>query len=134
MRAARSDGANVTCEAAPHHFTLDERAVLRWGPNAKMRRRCAGAHDVEALRAGLADGTIDMIATDHAPHDPASKRIERLAGCFSAGRSDGERLPESDGRNADAPRPTASSGSKRRSGLALDWSIEAIIAPARWSK
>jgi len=82
VRHARRNGANVTCEVTPHHFWLDEHAVLEWGPNAKMNPPLRSERDLEAIRAAMADGTIDMIATDHAPHDPASKNLERLAGCF----------------------------------------------------
>jgi dihydroorotase len=82
VRAARRNGANVTCEVAPHHFALDETAVLRFGPNAKMNPPMRSREDVEALREAMSDGTIDMIATDHAPHDPASKNLELLAGYF----------------------------------------------------
>jgi dihydroorotase len=78
IRRARASGANVTCEVAPHHFTLDENAVLRWGPNAKMNPPLRSREDVDALRAGLADGTIDMVATDHAPHDDESKKLDIL--------------------------------------------------------
>ncbi len=52
------------------------------GPDAKMNPPLRSQSDVDAIRAAMADGTIDMIATDHAPHDPSSKRAERLAGCF----------------------------------------------------
>jgi dihydroorotase len=86
VRAARQRGANVTCEATPHHFALDDRAFARYGPNAKMAPPLRSTEDVEAIRAALADGTIDMIATDHAPHDPASKRLDRLAPFFSGDR------------------------------------------------
>lgn len=82
VRHARKNGANVTSEVTPHHFWLDELAVLEWGPNAKMNPPLRCHSDLEAIRAAMADGTIDMIATDHAPHDPASKQIEHLAGCF----------------------------------------------------
>jgi dihydroorotase len=82
IRHARRNGANVTCEVTPHHFWLDEHAVLEWGPNAKMNPPLRSAVNLEAIRAAMADGTIDMIATDHAPHDPASKNLEHLAGCF----------------------------------------------------
>jgi dihydroorotase len=82
VRHARRNGANVTCEVTPHHFWLEEHAVLQWGPNAKMNPPLRGERDLEAIRAAIADGTIDMIATDHAPHDPASKNFEHLAGCF----------------------------------------------------
>jgi dihydroorotase len=82
VRAARRRGAIVTCEATPHHFTLDARAVLDFGADAKMNPPLREAADVEALREAIADGTIDMIATDHAPHDPGSKAAAELAGCF----------------------------------------------------
>lgn len=84
VRAARRTGTRVTCEVTPHHFALDETAVLRFGPNAKMNPPLRSRRDVEALREAMGDGTIDMIATDHAPHDPASKNLEKLAGCFAA--------------------------------------------------
>jgi dihydroorotase len=82
VRHARRNGANVTCEVTPHHFWLEEHAVLQWGPNAKMNPPLRGGADLEAIRAAMTDGAIDMIATDHAPHDPASKNLEHLAGCF----------------------------------------------------
>jgi dihydroorotase len=94
IRAARKRGAQLTCEVTPHHFALDDRAVLRWGPDAKMAPPLRSADDVAAVVAAIADGTIDMIATDHAPHDPHSKRMERLAGLFSPNHDCG-RLPES---------------------------------------
>jgi dihydroorotase len=86
VRAARKRGAQVTCEATPHHFTLDDRAVLDWGPNARMMPPLRAPEDVAALQAGLADGTVDMIATDHAPHDPVSKAMDRLGARFEKGR------------------------------------------------
>jgi len=82
VRHARKNGAQVTSEVTPHHFWLDENAILEWGPNAKMNPPLRAHSDVDAIRAAMADGTIDMIATDHAPHDPASKQVEHLAGCF----------------------------------------------------
>lgn len=85
--AARQRGANVTCEATPHHFMLDDRAFARFGPNAKMAPPLRSQTDVEAIRAGLANGTIDIIATDHAPHDRASKYFDRLAPLFPGTRA-----------------------------------------------
>ena len=82
VRRARKNGANVTSEVTPHHFWLDEHAILEWGPNAKMNPPLRTRADVDAIHAAMADGTIDLIATDHAPHDPASKQVEQLAGCF----------------------------------------------------
>jgi dihydroorotase len=68
VRAARRRGVQVTCEVTPHHFVLTEEAVLEHGTNAKMNPPLRTACDVEAICQGLADGTIDAIATDHAPH------------------------------------------------------------------
>jgi dihydroorotase len=85
IRSARRSGAQVTCEVTPHHFALDDSAVLTWGPNAKMNPPLRAHHNVEAIQAAIADGTIDMIATDHAPHDPHSKQMEHFAGLFGPG-------------------------------------------------
>jgi dihydroorotase len=63
----------VTCEATPHHFTLTDQAVLERGTNAKVNPPLRSAQDVEAVLAGLADGAVDAIATDHAPHAPELK-------------------------------------------------------------
>jgi len=93
IRIARARGATVTCEATPHHMILDDSAVLNHGPNAKMSPPLRQVSDVEAVCAGLGDGTIDMIATDHAPHDYASKQIEQLAGFFGPGIAPPEPLP-----------------------------------------
>jgi dihydroorotase len=82
IRAAKRRGANLTSEVTPHHFTLDQSAVLRWGPNALMSPPLRSRADVDALLEAMADGTIDMIATDHAPHDPVSKRMPQLGHLF----------------------------------------------------
>jgi dihydroorotase len=68
VRQAKRRRLRVTCEVAPHHFALTEEAVLKFGANAKMNPPLRSAADVEAIRAGIADGTVDAIATDHAPH------------------------------------------------------------------
>ena len=73
VRQAKRRGVRVTCEVAPHHFALTEEAVVKCGANAKMNPPLRSAADVEAIRAGLADGTVDAIATDHAPHAPELK-------------------------------------------------------------
>ena len=73
VRAAKAEGLPVTCEALPHHFTLTDEEVARQGPLAKMAPPLRSAADVAAILAGLADGTIDTIATDHAPHTAAEK-------------------------------------------------------------
>jgi dihydroorotase len=85
VREARREGVAVTCEATPHHFTLDDHAVLEFGPNAKMSPPLRAASDRAAIEAGIADGTVDMIGTDHAPHDPESKKANRLGPLFHIG-------------------------------------------------
>jgi dihydroorotase len=129
IRAARKRGAQVTCEATPHHFALDDRAVLRWGPDAKMAPPLRSARDVEAIVAAIADGTIDMIATDHAPHDPQSKRMQMLAGFFSAGRDCG-RLPEDLGE-ALTQAANGVVGLETALGLVLELVHRGVIGPAR---
>ena len=73
VRLARKDNPNIHAEATPHHFTLTDSAVSVYGTNAKMNPPLRSIDDREAIREGLADGTIDMIATDHAPHSPEEK-------------------------------------------------------------
>jgi len=73
VRAAKRHGIRVTCEVTPHHFTLTEEEVSRQGANAKMNPPLRSARDRDAVLEGLADGTIDVIATDHAPHAAALK-------------------------------------------------------------
>jgi dihydroorotase len=73
VRIAKRRGVRVTCEVMPHHFTLTDEAVLKYGTNAKMNPPLRSAADVEAAVNGIADGTVDLIATDHAPHAPQLK-------------------------------------------------------------
>lgn len=73
VRAAKADGLKVTAEAAPHHFTLTDEALGGFDPVFKVNPPLRTPADIAALRAGLADGTIDAIATDHAPHAPRLK-------------------------------------------------------------
>lgn len=68
IRQAKKDGLPVTAEVAPHHFSLTEEAVEEYGADAKMAPPLRQVADVEAMREGLRDGTLDAIATDHAPH------------------------------------------------------------------
>ena len=75
VRAAKKQGLRVTCEVTPHHFTLTDEHV-RYNTNYKMNPPLASREDRDALIEGLADGSIDAIATDHAPHHPASKEVE----------------------------------------------------------
>jgi dihydroorotase len=76
IRAARKRGVHVTGEATPHHFILTDEAVRGYDTNAKMNPPLRSGDDVAALREGLADGTIGVIATDHAPHHPDEKNVE----------------------------------------------------------
>ena len=76
VRRAKAEGLPVTCEAAPHHFTLTEDAVGEFDTNAKMNPPLRAEADRLAVIAGLLDGTIDCIATDHAPHARHEKEVE----------------------------------------------------------
>lgn len=82
VRQAKKKGLRVTADCTPHHFTLTEEAVLAHGTNAKMNPPLRAEADRRALIDGLADGTIDCIATDHAPHSRASKEQEFSAAPF----------------------------------------------------
>jgi dihydroorotase len=73
IREAKARGVRVTAEACPHHFSLTDEAVLGFSANAKMNPPLRPRTDVEAVIEGLADGTIDAIATDHAPHAAEEK-------------------------------------------------------------
>jgi dihydroorotase len=76
IRLAKSRGVQVTCETAPHYFTLTDDAVRGYRTNAKMNPPLREAEDVAAVKQGLKDGTIDCIATDHAPHHLDEKDVE----------------------------------------------------------
>jgi len=75
VRFAKQNGLRVTCEVTPHHFTLIDEDVT-YDSRYKMNPPLAAREDREALLEGLADGTVDAIATDHAPHEPAIKDVE----------------------------------------------------------
>jgi dihydroorotase len=76
IRDAKARGLQVTAEVTPHHLVLTEEAVRTWDPNTKMAPPLRTKRDVEALLEALADGTIDCIATDHAPHALSEKEGE----------------------------------------------------------
>ena len=75
VRAAKADGVLVTAEAAPHHFTLTDELLGSFDPVYKVNPPLRERADVEAVKRGLADGTIDAIATDHAPHPQEAKEM-----------------------------------------------------------
>ena len=76
VRQAKKKGINVTAETCPHYFTLTDDIVKVYDANTKMNPPLREKRDVEAVKAGLADGTIDCIATDHAPHTQEEKSRE----------------------------------------------------------
>jgi len=76
VRAAKAEGLNITCEVAPHHFALTEEVVTSFDTNTKINPPLRTREDAAALKAGLKDGTIDVIATDHAPHTIDEKEVE----------------------------------------------------------
>jgi len=76
IRRAKADGVRVTAEVTPHHLAFTDEDLLTYDTNRKMHPPLRTDHDREALRAGLADGTIDAIATDHAPHAIEEKEAE----------------------------------------------------------
>jgi len=76
IREARARGIHVTAEVTPNHFTLTEESVRNYDTNAKVNPPLRTKADVEALKEGLAEGTIEVIASDHAPHSPAEKELE----------------------------------------------------------
>lgn len=76
VRAAKKRGVKVTAEATPHHFTLTDKEVYGYNTDAKMNPPLRAQEDVDAILEGIADGTIDVIATDHAPHSQDEKNVE----------------------------------------------------------
>jgi dihydroorotase len=76
IRRAKKKGASVTAEATPHHLTLDDRLLESYNTSLKVNPPLRSVRDVEALRAGILDGTIDCVATDHAPHNEIDKDVE----------------------------------------------------------
>lgn len=75
IRFAKSQGVKVTAEACPHHFTLTDDAVRGFDPSTKMNPPLRSQEDVDAIKEGIKDGTIDCIVTDHAPHTVEDKEV-----------------------------------------------------------
>ena len=82
VRWAKGNGWNVTAEVTPHHLLLTDELAATYDPIFKVNPPLRSAADVEACRAGLADGTIDIVATDHAPHPHEDKDCEWSAAAF----------------------------------------------------
>lgn len=82
VRWAKQRGIDVTAEVTPHHLVLTEELARTYDPRYKVNPPLRTALDVEAVRGGLADGTIDVVATDHAPHSHEDKDCEWAAGAF----------------------------------------------------
>jgi dihydroorotase len=82
VRDAKAKGWNVTAEACPHHLLLTDELAATYDPIYKVNPPLRSESDIEALRAGLADGTIDIVATDHAPHPHEDKDCEWAAAAF----------------------------------------------------
>ncbi len=82
IRAAKKDSLPVTCEVTPHHLLLTEESCAQYDTNYKVNPPLRGKEDVEALRQAVADGLVDALATDHAPHLQSEKELEFLAAPF----------------------------------------------------
>ena len=82
VRRAKNEGINVTCEVTPHHFTITDKTVEGYDTNTKMSPPLRSREHLEAVLEGLKDGTIDAIATDHAPHHADEKALEYDAAPF----------------------------------------------------
>jgi dihydroorotase len=82
VRDAKKRGVRITCEVTPHHFTLTDDAVRSFDTNTKMNPPLRTQNDIDALKQGLRDGTIDVIATDHAPHSLDEKEVDYLQAPF----------------------------------------------------
>ncbi len=82
VRAAKEQGVRVTAEVTPHHLTITDEALESFDPNLKMKPPLRTRNDLQALISGLQDGTIDVIATDHAPHTKEAKELDFLTAPF----------------------------------------------------
>jgi dihydroorotase len=82
IREAKKEGLPVTCEVTPHHFTLTDEAVATEGTNAKMNPPLRTSSDVEAVLEAIRDGTVDIIASDHAPHHEDTKKVPFAEAAF----------------------------------------------------
>lgn len=76
LRVAKANNQRVTCEVTPHHFTINDEIIIEYNTNTKMNPPLRAQQDVDAIIEGIKDGTIDCIATDHAPHALHEKDVE----------------------------------------------------------
>ncbi len=82
VRQGKKKGIKVTCEVTPHHFTVTDDLVRSYDTNTKMNPPLRTQKDVDAIKTGLQDGTIDVIATDHAPHSLDEKEVDYIQAPF----------------------------------------------------
>lgn len=118
VREAKQRGLPVTAEVTPHHLVLTDEACATYDTNTKMNPPLRASRDVEAARAALIDGTIDCIATDHAPHSPVEKDVEFEQAAFGV-----------IGLETAIPLTIDMVANKQMS--ALDWVERLTLAPAR---
>ena len=135
VREAKRRGLPVTCEVTPHHLTLTDEACAHYDTHAKCNPPLRTAADVEALREALADGTIDAIATDHAPHSPVEKDVEFEQAAFGmigleTARAAGARAGARRGADAGGA-GDAAVGARRRRCFGLPGGTLADGAPRR---
>jgi dihydroorotase len=139
VRAARKQGLHVTCEVTPHHFALTEERIGLYDTNAKMNPPLRAEADRAAMIEGLLDGTIDAIATDHAPHashekeqefDRASNGItglETALGLAMRVLHQEHRMPPAKMLALLSSRPAAALGLRNRGGLALGSAADLVV-------
>ena len=82
IRAAKKDGLPISCEVTPHHLLLTEKCCAEYDTNYKVNPPLRSEKDVEALKEAIADGLVDALATDHAPHLQSEKELEFLTSPF----------------------------------------------------
>ena len=82
MREAKARGVQITAETCPHYFTLTDDIITSFDANTKVNPPVREEEDVEAIKAGLRDGTLDCIVTDHAPHHADEKNVEYNSAAF----------------------------------------------------
>ncbi len=147
LRRAKSRGVRVTAEATPHHFTLTDECLRAFDANFKMNPPLRGREHVEAVIAGLADGTIDAVASDHAPHAREKKMqeldqapfgivgLETSLGLvdYQADRAGPSRLARGDPQNVAQSGPNLGHHRRARSQIGAEADVTIIDPKARWT-